>query len=193
MARRSGEPARADGSGPLGARERAPVRRCLAVLGVLSVASAGGTVGAPALWNQPLVLVLLTPRLPFIAHASGHVHWSILAPLVVARLCLADPAHFLLGRHGGDAARLRLRRWSQRSRLFRWAALSPGGTVHRALARVTPASRGSAAAVVAVRPIGRHLMLAGASHARPRTVAVADVAGTVLYVVAVLAGATVLA
>lgn len=161
---------------------------------MLSVVSAAGTLGAPALWGRPLLLVLLTPRLPFIVHASGSVPWYVLAPVTVGRLCLADPAHFLLGRHGGDIARLRVRRWTQSSRwAHRRPRLAPGGALHRTLARVAPAGRESAVAVVAVRPVGRHLMVAGATHARPRAVAVADVVGTAVYVAAVLAGATALA
>jgi len=39
---------------------------------------------------------------------------------------------------------------------------------------------------ILVRPIGRHLFLAGASGACPRRVAVADVVGTLAYVVAVV-------
>ena len=163
------------------------------MLGVLSVVSAAGTLGAPALWGRPLLLVLMTPRLPFLVHASTSVPWYVLAPVTVLRLCVADPAHFLLGRHGGDAARLRARRWTQSSRwAHRRPRLSPGGAVHRTLARVAPAGRESAVAVVAVRPVGRHLMIAGATHSRARAVALADLAGTVVYVVAVLAGATAL-
>ncbi len=164
------------------------MRRCLVLLAALSAVSTAGRIGAPALWDRPLLLVVLSPRLPFLVHAGRTVPWYVLGPVALARLCGADPAHFLLGRHGGDVVRRRVRRWSQSERWARWPRLRPGGTFHRRLARAAPAGRGSTVALVALRPIGRHLAAAGASHARPGRVAVADVLGTVAYVAAVLVG-----
>jgi hypothetical protein len=137
-------------------------------LAVLSVVSAAGTVAAPALRGNPLLLIALSPRLPFLVLASQRIG---LAPFVVigtARLCLADPFHFRLGRRlagGGPAGGRTGRRW--------FAGLAG----HR-LAR--PAS-GTA---VLVRPNGRNLALAGAVGLRAAVVAALDLSGTVLYLVA---------
>lgn len=163
--------------------------RCLLTLGLMSAVSGAATVAAPVLWDQPLLLVALSPRLPFLVHAGADVPWWLLGPIAFARLCLGDPFHFLLGRHGGEAAALRVRRWTQR---FGWPQrvrlLAPGGRLHRVLARCTPLTRTSAPIIVALRPIGRHLALAGALRCHPRAVAAADVVGTVAYLVIVLVG-----
>lgn len=135
----------------------------------LSAVSAAGTVGAPWLADWPLLLVGLSPRLPFLAAAAPHVG---LVPFLVVgtfRLCAGDPFHFLLGRRFGDATRRRRPR-----RLVR--------LVHR------PNSRWAAAAAVLVRPVGRHLVLAGATGVPSVVVAALDLAGTVAYLVAVRAG-----
>jgi hypothetical protein len=143
-------------------------------LAVLSVVSVAGTVAAPLLRGNPLLLIALSPRLPFLLLAAPRIG---LAPFVVigtARLCLADPLHFRLGRRlapttdGGG--------WH---RPGRWFARLAG---HR-LAR--PAS----GVAVALRPNGRNLALAGAVGLRAGLVAALDLGGTVLYLVA-LHGAT---
>jgi len=138
-------------------------------LAVLSVVSAAGTVAAPLLRGNPLLLIVLSPRLPFLLLAAPRIG---LAPFVVigtARLCLADPFHFRLGR--------RLTKTTGRSggRIGgRWFTRLAG---HR-LAR--PAS----GVAVAVRPNGRNLALAGAIGLRARSVAILDLSGTALYLVA---------
>jgi hypothetical protein len=138
-------------------------------LAVLSVVSAAGTVAAPALRGNPLLLIVLSPRLPLLVLASRRIG---LAPFVVigtGRLCLADPFHFRLGRRLARGGRADGRAGG------RWFARLAG---HR-LAR--PAS----SAAVVVRPNGRNLALAGAVGLRAGLVAVLDVAGTALYLVAV--------
>ena len=140
-------------------------------LALLSMVSMAGTLAAPALWAKPLLLMALSPRLPFLALAAGRVG---LIPFVVVgtmRLCLADPFHFRLGRRLASPCRSR----------GRLAARLVG---HR-LAR--PAS----AAAVVLRPNGRHLALAGAVGLRVSVVVPLDLAGTVLYL-AGLHGATAL-
>jgi hypothetical protein len=47
-------------------------------------------------------------------------------------------------------------------------------------------ARSTAILAVLIRPVGRHVALAGAGGASPVSVAIADVAGTVAYVVAVV-------
>lgn len=140
-------------------------------LAVLSLVSTIGTLAAPGLWAKPLLLMALSPRLPFLALAAPQV---ALVPFLVVgtvRLCLADPFHFRLGRRlastGGRSGRLGARLAGHR------------------LAR--PAS----AVAVVLRPNGRHLALAGAVGLRVSVVIALDLAGTVLYL-AGLHGATAL-
>jgi hypothetical protein len=138
---------------------------------LLSFVSMAGTLASPALRSSPLLLMALSPRLPFLALAAPEV--ALLPFLVVGtlRLCLADPFHFRLGRRlassGGGCGRLGARLAGHR------------------LAR--PAS----AVAVILRPNGRHLALAGAVGLRTPVVVALDLIGTVLYL-AGLHGATVL-
>jgi hypothetical protein len=130
-------------------------------------------MGAPWLADWPLLLVGLSPRLPFLAIASHQVG---LVPFLVVgtfRLCAADPFHFLLGRRFAHAA--------HHCRFPRFARL-----VGR------PNSRRAAAAAVLVRPVGRHLALAGATGVPSAWVVALDVVGTLAYLAVVKAGGSAL-
>jgi hypothetical protein len=173
VAVRLGEPAglrgwRPSGDGPA---------RALAGLAVLSAVSAAGTVAAPGLWDRPLLLVALSPRLPFLLHASGSTSWWALAPVALVRLLVADPLHYALGRHGAVVGRR-----------LRWPARLRDGRAHRLGARLAALVGRSLPVLVLVRPVGRHVAAAGAARTPPGLVALADVAGTVAYLVAVLVG-----
>jgi hypothetical protein len=129
---------------------------------ILSVVSAAGTLAAPDLQSRnPLLLMALSPRLPFLLLAVPRVGFLPFVAIGTVRLCLADPFHFRLGRrlgwvrHGGG-------RLAPRLVGHRWA-------------------RPATAAAVALRPNGRHLALAGAVGLRTWVVVALDVAGTVLY------------
>lgn len=181
--------------------------RCLTVLAILSTISAVGTLAAPMLASHPLALVLLSPRLPFLALAGGHVSPLVLIPLVAARLCVGDVFHFHLGASARDASlRRRLRASRVGAKVASVAALRRGvGTLrgwvagvrsHRAtrsVRRRLPAdgaiARHGLLLAILVRPIGRHLALAGASGTCGRRVAVVDVVGTMAYVVGVVVAA----
>jgi len=131
-------------------------------LGILSLVSAGGTLAAPVLQRRnPLLLMALSPRLPFLLLAARRAGFLPFMVIGTVRLGLADPFHFRLGRRLG---RLRQSRGRLARRLVgrRWA-------------------RPATAAAVALRPNGRHLALAGAVGLRISVVAALDVAGTVLY------------
>jgi hypothetical protein len=125
-----------------------------------------GTILSPALIRWPMLLCLLSPRLPFLLLAAKSSPAVVFLVLATARLCLADPFHFLLGRRlaGTEAPQSRLA---------------------RLLARIGPA--GIVVAVL-VRPIGRHLFAAGVLRARPVVVTATDVAGTVAFLVVVHTG-----
>ncbi|HVM08955.1 MAG TPA: hypothetical protein VM345_10845 [Acidimicrobiales bacterium] len=142
-------------------------RRLLLPLAVLTVISTAGTAAAPTLaHDQPLVLMALSPRLAFLTLAANKV---ALVPFVIIgaiRLCLADPFHFALGRRHGHAAIEKI----------------PGrfGSIARVAQRL--AGR-SVPLLVFLRPNGTNLAIAGASRSRTLHVALADVVGTLAYLV----------
>ena len=139
-------------------------------LAILSLVAAAGTLAAPVLQGRnPLLLMALSPRLPFLLLAGPHVGFVPFVAIGTVRLCLADPFHFRFGRRLG---RLRQSRGRLAPRLVghRWA-------------------RAATAAAVVLRPNGRHLALAGAVGLRTWVVVALDLGGTLLYL-AGLHGAT---
>ncbi|MEO1064645.1 MAG: hypothetical protein AAFZ07_24760 [Actinomycetota bacterium] len=147
-------------------------------LAVLTAMSTIGTVGAPALWSTPMLLVALAPRLPFLLVAASS---TALLPFVVvasARLLVADPFHFDLGRrHGPTMSNAVGRRLPTRLRRL-GAAVGPD----------RPGHRWCCCAALVLRPSSRILAWSGAIGLRPSLVAGLDVGGTVAYVVLVHAG-----
>jgi hypothetical protein len=79
-------------------------------LALLSLVSMAGTLAAPALRASPLLLMAVTPRLPFLALAAPEVGLIPFLAVGTVRLCVADPFHFRLGRRlaapGGCGGRL---------------------------------------------------------------------------------------
>jgi hypothetical protein len=139
-------------------------------LAILSLVSAAGTLAAPVLQGRnPLLLMAMSPRLPFLLLAVPHVGFVPFVAIGTVRLCLADPFHFRLGRRLGSC-RPRRGRLALRLVGHRWA-------------------RPAAVVAVGLRPNGRHLALAGAVGLRAWVVAALDLGGTVLYL-AGLHGAT---
>jgi hypothetical protein len=131
-------------------------------LAILSLVSAAGTLAAPVLQSRnPLLLMALSPRLPFLLLAVPHIGLVPFVAIGTVRLCLADPFHFRLGRRLGGPPQGR-GRLALRLTGHRWA-------------------RPATAAAVVLRPNGRHLALAGAIGLRPWAVIALDLAGTVLY------------
>ena len=131
-------------------------------LAILSLVSAGGTLAAPVLHGRnPLLLVALSPRLPFLLLAVPHVGFIPFVLIGPMRLCLADPFHFRFGRRLGQS-RQGKGRLAPRLVGHRWA-------------------RPATAAAVVLRPNGRHLALAGAVGLPTWVVVALDVVGTVAY------------
>jgi hypothetical protein len=131
-------------------------------LALLSAVSAAGTLAAPALQSRnPLLLLALSPRLPFLLLAVPRVGFIPFMAVGTVRLCLADPFHFRLGRSLG-------------CRRHSGGWLAPRLVGH-------PWARPASAAAVALRPNGRHLALAGAVGLRTSLVVALDIGGTVLY------------
>jgi hypothetical protein len=145
-------------------------RRDVGPILVLTVVSFVGTAAAPLLVANPLVLVALSPRMVFLLLAADRSPAWVFVLVATVRMCLADPFHYRLGRRQGPLVLERVHRFGRR-------LPSPiGRLVHRCVA----AGDGHLAlAAVAVRPVGRHVMWAGARAVCPRRVAAADVTSTV--------------
>jgi hypothetical protein len=141
------------------------VDRDLRLIALLAAVSAGATLAAPWLVSRPLLLIALSPRLPFLALAAAN---TPLLPFVVVgllRTAAADPFHYSLGRRHGASLVERL-------------PTSRFRVVSGVLARST-------CLAIVIRPIGRHLVLAGAAGSSARAVAAADAVGTLAYLVLV--------
>jgi hypothetical protein len=132
-------------------------------IAALSVLSIVGTIGAPGLTHHPLLLILLSARLPFLALAAPHISFLSFVTIGALRLGAADPFHFRIGRRLGDELHIP----------------KPSGPLARFVLRF------GVMGAVLIWPVGRHLMAAGATDQRPRAVAAADLLGTVTYLIAV--------
>ena len=133
-------------------------RRLVGLLAALTAASTTATACTPLLLRWPLLLIGLAPRAPFLFLAAGHTPFSVFLVVATARLLVADPIHYALGRrHGADRVHPR---------------------IQRAVGRV-------GLLAVALKPNGPVLVAAGAGRLDPRLVLVADVAGTLLYLLAI--------
>ena len=157
--------------------------RCLGALAGLSTVSLAGTAAAPVLLDRPLALVALSPRLPFLVLAVGHVPPAVLIAVAAARHCAGDLFHFQLGRTGTST---RAASWLREHRLARHHRVR---RARERLQRHRTATRHGILVAVLVRPVGRHLAIAGAAGTCPRRVAIADLAGTLAYVVGVIVAA----
>ena len=153
---------------------RHEARRYLVPIAVVSLLSTGATLAAPRLAGSPLLLMALAPRLPFLLLAGDRVPLLLFFLVGVVRLCVTDMHYFALGRRYGPGALDRLRGFTPLQ--FRRPDWLPRWRL--------PAGTGSVAAIV-VRPIGRHLVIAGARGASSTAVAVADIVGTTAYLVAI--------
>ena len=144
--------------------------RCDALpIASLSALSAAATLAAPALLAHPLLLVALTPRIPFLVLAADRAPLASLLVVAVPRLCAVDLCWFRMGRRLGPAALDRL----------------PRSIVDRA-----PRSRNAVlVAAIFVRPVGRHLAAGAAAGLPALLVGTLDVVGTVTFVLAIALGA----
>ena len=137
--------------------------RALRPISAISVVSGIGTLLSPALFKAPLVLCLLSPRIPFLVLAAGRTNPILFVLLLGIRLTLTDWHWFDLGRRHG-------RQLAMKSRLTR-----------RILLWNPRAQKIGVIALLVVRPISRHLLLSGMVGMKSRTVAVIDVVSTVVF------------
>jgi len=133
----------------------------------MSGVSLVGTACTPLLLGHPLALMLLSPRIIFMGMAAGKMSLIPFVLLASLRLSMTDPFHFLIGRRHGPKHMVKL------GRIGRWMA-KPGAH-HKTVA----------IGLLALRPIGRHLMWAGAQSVRARWVVAIDLVSTIAYCIIV--------
>jgi hypothetical protein len=142
--------------------------RALRPISAISVVSAIGTVLSPALFQMPLVLSMLSPRLPFLVLAAGGTNPVLFVTLIGLRLSITDWHWFDLGRRRG-------RDLAMKSRISR-----------KILMWKPRAQKIGVVALLAIRPISRHLLLSGMVGLKLRTVAFIDIISTVVFLVAII-------
>ena len=142
--------------------------RALRPISAISVVSAIGTVLSPALFQMPLVLSMLSPRLPFLVLAAGGTNPVLFVTLIGLRLSITDWHWFDLGRRHG-------RELAMKSRLSR-----------KILLWNPRAQKIGVIALLAIRPISRHLLLSGMVGMKSRDVAIIDIVSTVVFLVAII-------
>jgi hypothetical protein len=142
--------------------------RALRPISAISVISAIGTVLSPALFQLPLVLSMLSPRLPFLVLAAGGTNPVLFVTLIGLRLSITDWHWFDLGRRRG-------RQLAMKSRISR-----------KILLWNPRAQKVGVVALLAIRPISRHLLLSGMVGLKLRTVAIVDIISTVVFLVAII-------
>jgi hypothetical protein len=117
---------------------------------------------------MPLVLSMLSPRLPFLVLAAGGTNPVLFVTLIGLRLSITDWHWFDLGRRRG-------RDLAMKSRISR-----------KILLWNPRAQKVGVVALLAIRPISRHLLLSGMVGLKLRTVAFIDVISTVVFLVAII-------
>lgn len=138
-------------------------------LAALTVLSWVGTASsAVLLLSSPLYLVAMSPRLAFLVVAATNSTPAAFVLVATLRLCIADPLNYRIGRIYGAAT------LSWASRRFR---------VIRRFAQLADRWMQSfGLVVVALRPNGSTLMLAGSSNLGFRRTMLAAFVGTLAYV-----------
>jgi membrane protein DedA with SNARE-associated domain len=151
-----------------GARRVAVLVALLALIGAVSFL---GDAASPVLLRQNrLALVALTPRSAYLVAAARDTSFPLLLLVAVARLAVADPVHFVLGRETGPAVLAR----AERTRLL--------GRVAR---RLPSAPDNLWLSAVAISPTAKTMVVAGGLGLPAGRVAAANVAGTVARVLVV--------
>jgi membrane protein DedA with SNARE-associated domain len=159
-------------------RSPGTARRVAVLLGIVGVfttlAWAGDALSPVLLPRHRLALIALTPRTAYMVAAAGDVPLPAFVLVAVARLCAADPVHFMLGRSTGPAVLARARRWRQvRSVADRMAHRMPSRTGALWLAAIV------------LSPTAKTMLAAGAAGQRAGRVAAANFAGTTIRVMLV--------
>ena len=111
---------------------------------------------------------MLSPRLPFLVLAAGGTNPVLFVTLIGLRLSITDWHWFDLGRRRG-------RELAMKSRISR-----------KILMWNPRAQKIGVVALLAIRPISRHLLLSGMVGLKSRTVAIIDIASTIAITIVVI-------
>ena len=111
---------------------------------------------------------MLSPRLPFLVLAAGGTNPVLFVTLIGLRLSITDWHWFDLGRRRG-------RELAMKSRISR-----------KILMWNPRAQKIGVVALLAIRPISRHLLLSGMVGLKSRTVAIIDIVSTVVFLVVII-------
>jgi hypothetical protein len=140
---------------------RIKTRWIISAWAALSAVSALGTALTPVLLAIPMVLIVFTPRLPFLFLAASTTNPVLFFGVALPRMLIADPIHLALGRrYGGRFVPKRAQRL-----MLRFGLLG-----------------------VALRPTSKVLAAAGACRLRTSRVLAADAAGTIGLLVSIYVG-----
>jgi hypothetical protein len=187
-------------------------RVSIAVIGVLTLVSKVGLVLSPMLLRKlPLLLILLTPKGSFLLLSAGSIPaWKVLS-VATFRLCLADPFQYRIGKYIGTVlaepssastrkrwliklqkSYYRLEDWVPIVHFFEWVA-KPLWKLYRRVS--APFIRfferlleRFGLLVVFFKPSAATMLTLGAADHKhkPWQIAVADIAGTLAYLMCIL-------
>lgn len=137
-----------------------------------------GTLLAPALIDQPFMLMLLAPRALFVALAVDSVDFATFVLLGTLRLGVTDASYFIVGRR---FPKVQQRRTDRLARSLR-------GRVFAVLVRISDGfcrwicDHGlKAGTVLFLRPNAKYLAIAGAYGVSPVVAGASSVSGTIVY------------
>jgi len=152
----------------------------LSWMGLWSVVGMASTVIAPLLIGLPVVLMALAPRLVFVSLAAVKMDLLSFVALGTLRLSVTDPSYFIVGRRAAQQA-------------ADFPLKPPRGPLTRLVSwfvQLISRSHLLAAVVLFLRPNSRYLAVAGWNRVPGWVAGVAASTGTMVYLVAVHSGIT---
>lgn len=142
---------------------------CIPLAALTAVSLLGQALSFSLVRSHPVVLMVLTPRTPYMIAAATQLPLGPFVAIAVVRLMVADPLHFALGRRYGSGA---FDGMAQRLPTFALSVVRRYG-----------------AWVALMSPTAKVLLVAGAAGLDARRVFIAAAVGTSVRVVAVWAAA----
>lgn len=144
-------------------------------MGIWSIVGFVGTLLSPALLDEPVALMALSPRALFLPLAANSLSLPLFVLLGTVRLGVTDASYFVVGRATVPEVKVTRSKWS---------VLGVGQRMIRFMAR----SRASAALILFLRPNSKYLAAAGSQNVSPVLAGLASVFGTILWLIAVHTG-----